>query len=136
MCLCALNHRRDRPRRVEAAADPRLPDFNAALPFIVYAHRDGGVETALTLKRVACACCVDTHGAKGLRCGHDRRATGAHHGTRRAGYRFQRWQDRKRMPPGEEFVGDDSNSLEIGGLARRMPLQHFGGHVGKRAAGG
>lgn len=86
----ALYHCGDPASRIEATADSRPPNFDAALSCVVYSHLDRRGEGALTLTQGTCACRVDTDGAKRRRGGHDRRAAGLHDRSRRTGFRFQR----------------------------------------------
>jgi hypothetical protein len=85
-----LCHRGDPARRIEATAYSRLPNLDAALSCVVYAHLDPRRECAPTsLAQRTCAYRVNTYGTKGLRSRRDRRAAGEHHSGWDTGFRFQ-----------------------------------------------
>ncbi|MER8494329.1 hypothetical protein NKH36_08290, partial [Mesorhizobium sp. M1312] len=95
-----LSHCGDPARRVEATADSRLPNFDAASSCVVYSHRDRRRECASTLTQGTRAHRVDTEGAKRRRSGQDRRAAGLHDRSWRTGSRSQRSKRSKGIPPG------------------------------------
>ena len=97
----ALYHSGYPARGTEEATDSSLPDFNAALSCVVYTHFDRRRKSTSTLTQGACAGRVNMHSAKWHGSGHDRRATGAHHGRWDTSFRFQRCDMLKGIPFGD-----------------------------------